>query len=197
MNIIDYCLTILVSSFHRVSSVHGLVLGCLLFASFIAGTKVFGGLGNFKEKLRLLDSLVPDTDKLPETVRITFLKEAVQQNPDLRQIHVLDSLCKYKERSTGQLTFELYFDLLWNAASQHDLNKDTKTPPKKGFISDQYSPPDDLEYEYDETDYTCDQDQDDPYPIQFFNPLPPTIMDLKESNHLIFPHMNGSNSLHL
>ena len=131
MNVIDYCLTILVSSFHRVSSVHGLVLGCLLCASFIAGTKVFGGLGNFKEKLRLLDSLVPDTDKLPETVRITFLKEAVQQNPDLRQIHVLDSLCKYKEGSTGQLSLELYYDLLWNAASQHDLNKDTKKPPKK------------------------------------------------------------------
>ena len=86
-----------------------------------------------KEKLRLLDSLVPDTDKLHETVRITFLKEAVQQNPELRQIHVLDSLCKYKEGSTGQLTFELYYsyDLLWNAAHQHDLNKATKKSPRK------------------------------------------------------------------
>ena len=33
---------------------------------------------HFKEKLRLLDSLVPDTYKLPETVRITFLQRAVQ-----------------------------------------------------------------------------------------------------------------------
>ena len=32
-------------------------------------------LSHFKEKLRLLDSLVPDTDKIPETV---------QQNHDLR-----------------------------------------------------------------------------------------------------------------
>ena len=84
-----------------------------------------------KEKLRLLDSLVPDTDKLPETVRITFLKEAVQQNPELRQIHVLDFLCKYKEGSTGQLTFELYYELLWNAAHQYDLNKATKNSPRK------------------------------------------------------------------
>ena len=45
-------------------------------------------LSHFKDKLRLLDSLVPDTDKIPETVRITFLQRAVQQNHDLRQIHV-------------------------------------------------------------------------------------------------------------
>ena len=46
-------------------------------------------LRHFKEKLRLLDNLVPDTDKIPETVRITVLQRAVQQNHDLRQIHVL------------------------------------------------------------------------------------------------------------
>ena len=39
---------------------------------------------HFKERLRLLDSLVPDTDKIPETVRITFLQRTVQQNHDLR-----------------------------------------------------------------------------------------------------------------
>ena len=41
-------------------------------------------LSHFKENLRLLDSLVPDTDKIPETVRITFLQRAVQQNHVLR-----------------------------------------------------------------------------------------------------------------
>ena len=30
-------------------------------------------LSHFKEKLRLLDSLVPHADKIPETVRISFL----------------------------------------------------------------------------------------------------------------------------
>ena len=49
-------------------------------------------LSCFKERHRLLDSLVPDTDKIPETVRITSLQRAVQQNHDLRQIHVLDSV---------------------------------------------------------------------------------------------------------
>ena len=42
-------------------------------------------LSHFKEKLRLLDSLVPVSDQLPETTRITFLQRAVQQNHDLRQ----------------------------------------------------------------------------------------------------------------
>ena len=33
----------------------------------------------------MLDSLVPDTDKIQETVRITFLQRAVEENHDLRQ----------------------------------------------------------------------------------------------------------------
>ena len=49
-------------------------------------------LSHFKEKLRLLDSLVPVSDQLPETTRITFLQRAAQQNHDLRQIHVMDSV---------------------------------------------------------------------------------------------------------
>ena len=36
-------------------------------------------LSHFKEKLRLLDSLVPVSDQLPETTRITFLQRAVQK----------------------------------------------------------------------------------------------------------------------
>ena len=57
-------------------------------------------LSHFKEKLRLLDSLVPVSDQLPETTRITFLQRAVQQNHDLRQIHVMDSVWRFKTDST-------------------------------------------------------------------------------------------------
>ena len=69
-------------------------------------------LSHFKEKLCLLDSLVPETDKIPETVRITFLQRAVQKNHDLRQIHVLDSVWRSKTGSTGKFTSELYYDFL-------------------------------------------------------------------------------------
>ena len=55
-----------------------------------------GTVKQFKEKLRLLDSLVPESDQLPETTRLTFLQRAVQQNHDLRQIHVMDSVWRFK-----------------------------------------------------------------------------------------------------
>ena len=64
-------------------------------------------LNHFKEKLRLVDSLVPDTDKIPVAVRITFLQRAVQKNHDLRQIHVVDSVWRSKTGSTGKFTFEV------------------------------------------------------------------------------------------
>ena len=60
---------------------------------------------NPSEKNSLLDSLVPDTDMIPETVRITFLQRAVQQNHDLSQIHVLDSVWRSRTGSTGKFTF--------------------------------------------------------------------------------------------
>ena len=36
-----------------------------------------------------------------------------------------------------QGTFEVYYDLLWNAAYQHDLNKATKQTQRKTFFSQQ------------------------------------------------------------
>ena len=92
-------------------------------------------LSHFKEKLRLLDSLVPVTDQLPETTRITFLQRAVQQNHDLRQIHVIDSVWRFKTESTDTLTFETYYNLLWDAAHQYDLHHTKKGPQRKAFIS--------------------------------------------------------------
>ena len=92
-------------------------------------------LSHFKEKLRLLDSLVPVSDQLPETTRITFLQRAVQHNHDLRQIHVMDSVWRFKTESTDTLTFETYYNLLWDAAHQYDLHHTKKGPQRKAFIS--------------------------------------------------------------
>ena len=75
---------------HEVVTLTTNIINLSLTDSWKGTTRQF--LSHFKEKLRLLDSLVPDTDKLPETVRITFLQRAVQHNHDLRQIHVLDSV---------------------------------------------------------------------------------------------------------
>ena len=91
-------------------------------------------LSHFKEKLRLLDSLVPVSDQLPETTRITFLQRAVQQNHDLRQIHVMDSVWRFKTDSTDALTFDTYYNLLWDAAHQYDLHQVKKGPQRKAFF---------------------------------------------------------------
>ena len=94
-------------------------------------------LSHFKEKLRLLDSLVPVSDQLPETTRLTFLQRAVQQNHDLRQIHVMDSVWRFKTDSTEALTFDTYYNLLWDAAHQYDLHQTKKGPQRKAFSSQQ------------------------------------------------------------
>ena len=118
----------------------------------------------------MLDTLVPDTDKIPETIRITFLQRAIQQNHDLRQIHVLDSVWRSKTRSTGKFTFEVCYDLLWNAAYQHDLNQPTPTKQtqRKAFISHQNDPCDDFEHHPEKEDSTGDQNQHEPSPYSVF-----------------------------
>ena len=103
-------------------------------------------LSHFKQKLRLLDSLVPVSDQLPETTRITFLQRAVQQNHDLRQIHVMDCVWRFKTDSTETLTFETYYNLLWDAAHQYDLHHAKKGPQRKAFISQQEEVNDENEY---------------------------------------------------
>ena len=92
-------------------------------------------LSHFKEKLRLRDSLVPISDQLPEITRLTFLHRAVQQNHDLRQIHVMDSVWRFKTDSTEALTFDTYYNLLWDAAHQYDLHPVKKGPPRKALSS--------------------------------------------------------------
>ena len=94
-------------------------------------------LSHFKEKLRLLDSLAPVSDQPPETTRLTFLQRAVQQNHDLRQIHVMDSVWKLKTDSTEALTFDTYYNLLWDAAHQYDLHQTKKGSQRKAFSSQQ------------------------------------------------------------
>ena len=115
----------------------------------------------------MLDSLVTDTDKIPEAVRITFLQRAVQQNHDLRQIHVLDSVCISKTGYIEKLTLEVYYDLLWNAAYQHDLNKSTGQKQRKAFISHQVDHFDESGHEFGE-DNLNDSEKDDPSPYSVF-----------------------------
>ena len=143
-------------------------------------------LSQFKDKLRLLDSLVPVSDQLPETTRITFLRRAVQQNHDLRQIHVMDSVWRFKTDSTDALTFDTYYNLLWDAAHQYDLHQVKKGPQRKAFLSQQEEISDDDEYANAEEQFSTDPEPEEhsPYSVyqSSFHPkmaqksfLPPNI----------------------
>ena len=159
-------------------------------------------LSHFKEKLRLLDSLVPVSDQLPETTRITFLQRAVQQNQDLRQIHVMDCVWRFKTDPTETLTFETYYNLLWDAAHQYDLHHTKKGPQRKAFISQQEEVNDENEYVIEENEFFTDpepEEEPSPYSVYqlSFHPkmpqkayLPPKIWEtLSESTkQMIIEH---------
>ena len=116
-------------------------------------------LSQFKEKLRLLDNLVPVSDQLLETTRLTFLQRDVQQNHDLRQIHVMDSVWRFKTDSTEALTFDTYYNLLWDAAHQYDLHQTKKGPQRKAFSSQQEDINDVGEYANAEEQFSTDPEQ--------------------------------------
>ena len=158
-------------------------------------------LSYFKEKLRLRDSLVPVSDQLPETTRITFLQSAVQQNHDLRQIHVMDSVWRFKTDSTDALTFDTNYNLLWDAAHQYDLHQVKKGPQRKAFFSQQEEISDDDEFANAEEQFSTDPEPEEhsPYSVyqSSFHPkmpqksfLPPNIWEtLSESTkHMIIDH---------
>ena len=124
-------------------------------------------LSHFKEKLRLLDSLVPVYDQLPEITRITFLQRAVQQNHDLRQIHVMDSVWRFKTDSTEALTFETYYNPLRDAAHQYDIHQTKKGPQRKTFSSQQEEIIDDDAYGNAEQQFPTDPEpvEHSPYSV--------------------------------
>ena len=158
-------------------------------------------LSHSKEKLRLLDNLVPVSDQLPETTRITFLQRAVQQNHDLRQIHVMDSVRRFKTDSTDALTFDTYYNLLWDAAHQYDLHQVKKGPQRKAFFSQQEEISDDDEYANAEEQFSTDPEPEEHSPYSVYQPsfhpkmprksfLPPHIWEkLSESTkQMIIEH---------
>ena len=121
-----------------------------------------------KEKLRLLDSFVPVSDQLPETTRITFLQRAVHQNHDLRQIHVMDSVWRSKTDSTDALTFDTYYNLLWDAAHQYDLHQIKKGPQRKAFSSHKEEISDDDEYANAGDQFSTDSEPEEHSPYSVY-----------------------------
>ena len=122
-------------------------------------------------------------------------------NHDLRQIHVMDSVWRFKTDSTDALTFDTYYNLLWDAAHQYDLHQVKKGPQRKAFFSQQEEISDDDEYANSEEQFFSDPEPEEhsPYSVyqSSFHPkmpqksfLPPNIWEtLSESTkQMIIEH---------
>ena len=97
-------------------------------------------------------------------------------------------------RINRKIHFCVYYDLLWNAAYQHDLNKATSQRQRKVFISHQNDPCDDFEHDPEE-DSTDDQNQDEPHTQSFS--LPSILLHLRNLPKFLFPINSGESSLKL
>ena len=68
----------------------------------------------------------------------------------------MDSVWRFKTDSTEALTFETYYNLLWDAAHQYDLHQIKKGPQRKAFSSQQEEISDDDEYTKAEDQFSTD-----------------------------------------
>ena len=73
----------------------------------------------------------------------------------------MDSVWRIKTDSTEALTFDTYYNLLWDAAHQYDLHQTKKGPQRKAFSSQQEEINDDAEYAN-----AAEQFSTDPKPVE-------------------------------
>ena len=80
---------------------------------------------HFNEQFRQLDGISEDSEKLPSTVKLTFLKNAVRSINHLKIVETLDEFqsITYGYRSTTSLSYETYYDLLISACVRYDKTK--------------------------------------------------------------------------
>ena len=101
----------------------------------------------------------------------------------------MDSVWRFKTDSTDTLTFETYYNLLWDAAHQYDLHHTKKGPQRKAFLSQHEEVNDEDEYIIEEEQFFNDPDPEEessPYSVyqSSFHPkmpqksyLPPKIWE--------------------
>ena len=80
---------------------------------------------HFNGQFRQLDEISEDSEKLPSTVKLTFLQTAVRSFNDLRIVETLNEFqsTTYGHGSSTSLSYETYYDLLINACVRYDKTK--------------------------------------------------------------------------
>ena len=79
----------------------------------------------------------------------------------------MDSVWRFKTDSTEALTFDTYYNLLWDAAHQYDLHQTKKGPQRKAFSSQKKDINDDDEYSNAEEQFSTDPEpvEHSPYSV--------------------------------
>ena len=98
-------------------------------------------LMHYNDQLRLLDSLVDSSEKLPDNARVTFLESAVESVPDLQHVKITDNVLQAQLGSTRPISYRSYFDLLEDAAFH--LDQATKGGNKIRHTNVHFSGPND------------------------------------------------------
>ena len=87
---------------------------------------------HFNELFRRLDELTDLAEKMPESIKMALLQNAVKDIPHLSTVETLD---QYTSTTSGagsctQLTYTSYYNLLINACIRYDATN-TPTPSKR------------------------------------------------------------------
>ena len=80
---------------------------------------------HFNEQFRQLEEISEDSEKLPPTVKLTLLQNAVRSINDLRIVETLDEFqsTTYGHGSSNSLSYDTYYDLLIIACVRYDKTK--------------------------------------------------------------------------
>ena len=87
---------------------------------------------HFNEQFTRLDELTDLAERMPESIKMALLQNAVKDMPQLSIVEILD---EYTSTSSGagsctQLTYTFYYNLLINACVRYDATN-TLTPSKR------------------------------------------------------------------
>ena len=80
----------------------------------------------------------------------------------------MDSVWRFKTDSTDALTFDTYYNLLWDAAHQYDLHQLKKGPQRKAFFSQQEEINDDDKYANAEEQFSTDPEPEEHSPYSVY-----------------------------
>ena len=87
---------------------------------------------HFNEEFRRVDELNDLTEKMPESIKLTLLQNAVKVVP---QLSIVETLDEYTSTTSGagactHLTYTSYYNILMNACVRNDATN-TSTPSKR------------------------------------------------------------------